>query len=127
MTPEMSSAEARVLAGELGSVKEAVTELKVDVRDMSDSLRALIRIETNQISTNSTLVALVQDIKGEIAKREALEDRMAKVESKIPPLEEARRWITIGLIAVAGLVGTTMFQDWASSRLEAKSKVEVQK
>lgn len=100
----ITSAEGRLLAVQMGALREDVKEVKETMRGMARSLEQLVRIEEQQKDMRAAINRSFDEIKGERHKREELESRVSTVEQAMPGMKEMRNWLVYGIVSTIGLI-----------------------
>ncbi|NPU91403.1 MAG: hypothetical protein HPY82_05760 [Gammaproteobacteria bacterium] len=85
-------------------VEKEQAEFHEVITDIRDILDRLVRVEERHIESREALGRAFSAIKDEVQERKSLEDRVAVVETAIPPLQEARKWFVSGMLALIGVV-----------------------
>lgn len=111
-------AEHRILQleREVQGTRAANDRMEQKIDSIAETLRSLVRIEERQLATNTRVVALeysqqdtqqrLRDL--EVAMPENLDKRVVSIETKLPGLLEARRWVVTGVLAGIGMIGVAV-------------------
>lgn len=104
MSDGITSAEGRLLAVQMGALRDDVKEVKETMREMARSLEQLVRIEEQQKDMRSAIGRAFDEMKAERVKREELEARVAVVEKSMPGMNEMRKWLIGGVTSGIALL-----------------------
>lgn len=104
MSDGITSAEGRLLAVQMGALRDDVKEVKETMREMARSLEQLVRIEEQQKDMRSAIGRAFDEMKAERVKREELETRVAVVEKSMPGMNEMRKWLIGGVTSGIALL-----------------------
>ena len=94
----ITSAEGRLLAVQMGALRDDVRDVKDTMREMAKSLEQLVRIEEQQKDMRAAISRAFDEIKIERRKREEVESRVTTIEQAMPGMRELRNWVVGGVI-----------------------------
>jgi hypothetical protein len=97
---------------------ETVDRVDAKLDGIAATLSSLARIEERQLHSNEkavSMVSLTNDHENRLRMLERnmpdnLESRINRVESIMPGLQESRKWIVSGIVAIIGIVGLSLLK-----------------
>lgn len=104
----ITSAEGRLLAVQMGALRDDVREVKDTMREMARSLEQLVRIEENQKEMRSSIVRAFDEIKINRSRIDLTDGRVSLIENQLPGLRELRRWVIAGVLGALGMVASSI-------------------
>jgi len=104
----ITSAEGRLLAVQMGAMRDDVREVKDTMRDMARSLEQLVRIEEQQKDMRAAMVRAFDEIRTERERREPIESRIGSIERDLPGLRELRRWVIAGVLSGLAMLASSL-------------------
>lgn len=93
--------EKTVLEFRVSALEGVVSEIKLAVKSIDQSLQTLARLEERHAETRDGLERAFGEIKDH-------EDRIRSVESDMPTMRLIRNWIVSGVLGTLGLVGVAV-------------------
>lgn len=101
------------LEREVQGARAANERVEKKIDSIADALRILVRIEERQVAANTRLAALEDGQQEtqqrlrqlEVAMPENIDKRLVSIETKLPGLVEARRWVVMGVLSGIGMIG----------------------
>ena len=104
----ITSAEGRLLAVQMGALRDDVRDVKDTMRGMAKSLEQLVRIEEQQKDMRSAINRAFDDIKANRIKIDDTGARVSMIEQQLPGLKELRRWVIGGILSGNGMIATAV-------------------
>jgi hypothetical protein len=107
-----------VLEKRMDDLGETVDRVDAKLDGIAATLSSLARIEERQLHSNEkavSMVSLTNDHENRLRMLERnmpdnLESRINRVESIMPGLQESRKWIVSGIVAIIGIVGLSLLK-----------------
>ena len=97
--------EARI---RVGVVENAVEKIEQAVVQIADSMQQLARLEERHAATRTSLDRAFCCIEDNKAAVDRLAGRVSSIERHMPGLIELRKWVITAVVAIVGLVGTSV-------------------
>lgn len=100
-------------------VEAAVIRMEGAITSIAEALKVLSRIDVQQqttaeavgrsfAETDSLVRKMDEHVKDNELKFSKIDDRLASVDVEMPGLKEMRRWAVTGIVAVLGMLGTSL-------------------
>ena len=104
----ITSAEGRLLAVQMGALRDDVRDVKDTMRDMAKSLEQLVRIEEQQKDMRASINRAFDEVKTNRIKIDDTTARVAAIEQQLPGLKELRRWVIGGILSGNGMIASAV-------------------